>query len=88
MLILAIETSCDETAVAVLKDGQEVLSSVISSQIDFHRKYGGSLPEVAARKRQFDLSGVMRFAYRRKTERFAPFRMIVPCGRIPLITPC
>lgn len=50
MLILAIETSCDETSAAVVKDGNEVLSNVISSQIEFHKKYGGIVPEVAARK--------------------------------------
>lgn len=50
MLLLAIETSCDETSAAVLKDGREVLSNVISSQIEFHKKYGGIVPEVAARK--------------------------------------
>jgi N6-L-threonylcarbamoyladenine synthase len=50
MMILAIETSCDETSAAVVKDGQAVLSNVISSQIEFHKKYGGIVPEVAARK--------------------------------------
>ncbi len=49
MKILAIETSCDDTSVAVVKDGREVLSSIVSSQIDLHSKYGGVVPEVAAR---------------------------------------
>lgn len=49
MNILAIETSCDETAAAVVKDGREVLSNVVASQIDIHAKYGGVVPEVAAR---------------------------------------
>ncbi|WP_052087809.1 tRNA (adenosine(37)-N6)-threonylcarbamoyltransferase complex transferase subunit TsaD [Paenibacillus wynnii] len=48
--ILAIETSCDETAVAVVKDGSEVLSNIISSQIETHRAFGGVVPEVASRK--------------------------------------
>ena len=48
-LILGIETSCDETAVAVLRDGKEVLSSVVSSQINLHSDYGGVIPEVASR---------------------------------------
>lgn len=47
--ILAIETSCDETAVAVLRGRDELLSSLVSSQIDLHRKYGGVVPEVASR---------------------------------------
>ena len=48
--ILAIETSCDETAAAVVKNGREVLSNVISSQIDVHTLYGGVVPEIASRK--------------------------------------
>ncbi|OKP82021.1 tRNA N6-adenosine(37)-threonylcarbamoyltransferase complex transferase subunit TsaD [Paenibacillus helianthi] len=50
VLILAIETSCDETSVAVVKDGSEVLSNIISSQIETHRAFGGVVPEVASRK--------------------------------------
>jgi len=48
--ILAIETSCDETAAAVVKNGREVLSNVISSQIEIHQLYGGVVPEIASRK--------------------------------------
>lgn len=48
--ILAIESSCDETAAAVVKNGREVLSNVISSQIDLHTLYGGVVPEIASRK--------------------------------------
>lgn len=48
--ILAIETSCDETAAAVVHNGREVLSNVISSQIDLHKLYGGVVPEIASRK--------------------------------------
>jgi N6-L-threonylcarbamoyladenine synthase len=49
MNILAIESSCDETAAAVIKDGKEVLSNIIASQIEIHARYGGVVPEVAAR---------------------------------------
>ncbi len=49
-LILAIESSCDETAAAVVRDGREVLSNIISSQIDLHTIYGGVVPEIASRK--------------------------------------
>ena len=49
MIILAIETSCDETAVAVVRDGREVLSSEIFSQADMHALYGGVVPEIASR---------------------------------------
>lgn len=48
--VLAIETSCDETAAAVVQDGKKVLSNIISSQIDLHKKYGGVVPEIASRK--------------------------------------
>lgn len=48
--ILAIESSCDETAAAVVNNGREVLSNVISSQIDLHKLYGGVVPEIASRK--------------------------------------
>ncbi len=49
MLILGIESSCDETAAAVVKDGKRLLSNVVNSQIDIHAEYGGVVPEVAAR---------------------------------------
>ncbi len=50
MNILGIDTSCDETAAAVVVDGRKILSNVISSQIDLHQKYGGVVPELASRK--------------------------------------
>ena len=50
VLILGIESSCDETAAAVVKNGREVLSNVISSQIAIHTLYGGVVPEIASRK--------------------------------------
>ena len=49
VIILAIETSCDETSAAVVKNGREVLSNIISSQIDIHKRFGGVVPEVASR---------------------------------------
>ena len=49
MLTLGIETSCDETAAAVIRDGREVLSDVVSTQIDIHRRWGGVVPELASR---------------------------------------
>ena len=50
MLTLAIETSCDETSCGVIRNGREVLSNIISSQIEIHRVYGGVVPEIASRK--------------------------------------
>ena len=48
--ILAIESSCDETAAAVVRNGREVLSNVIASQIALHTQFGGVVPEIASRK--------------------------------------
>jgi len=50
MLILGIDTSCDDTGVAVVKNGTKVLSNVVSSQVEIHSKYGGVVPELASRK--------------------------------------
>ena len=50
MLILAVESSCDETAVALVRDGREVLADCISSQVELHKIYGGVVPEIASRK--------------------------------------
>ena len=49
-LILGIESSCDETAAAVVKNGREILSNVINTQIELHKKFGGVVPEVASRR--------------------------------------
>jgi N6-L-threonylcarbamoyladenine synthase len=50
VLVLGIETSCDETAAAVVRDGKSILSSIISSQVELHRAYGGVVPELASRE--------------------------------------
>ena len=50
MNILAVESSCDETAVAIVRDGRHVLCDCIASQVDLHRLYGGVVPEIASRK--------------------------------------
>ena len=58
--ILAIESSCDETAASVVVDGRTVLSNVISSQIDIHTLYGGVVPEIASRKHTERVTQVTR----------------------------
>jgi N6-L-threonylcarbamoyladenine synthase len=60
--ILGIESSCDETAAAVVLDGREILSSVVASQIDIHRKYGGVVPELASREHLRQILPVVREA--------------------------
>ena len=62
MKILAIETSCDETSAAVVENGKKVLSSVVASQVEFHKKYGGIVPEVASRKHIEVIAAVVRQA--------------------------
>ena len=61
-LILGIESSCDETAAAVVADGRRILSSVIASQVDIHRKYGGVVPELASREHLRRIVPVVREA--------------------------
>ncbi|HEY5541601.1 MAG TPA: tRNA (adenosine(37)-N6)-threonylcarbamoyltransferase complex transferase subunit TsaD, partial [Coriobacteriia bacterium] len=58
-LILAIETSCDETAAAVMRGGRELLADVVASQIDFHARFGGVVPEIASRKHTEAIVGVV-----------------------------
>ena len=62
IIILGIESSCDETAAAVVKNGREVLSNVISSQIEIHEKFGGVVPEIASRNHVEAISNVVKKA--------------------------
>jgi len=62
MIILGIETSCDETAASIVVDGSEILSSVVSSQVDVHHKYGGVVPELASRKHIEDIVPIVKKA--------------------------
>ena len=61
-LTMAIESSCDETAIAVVADGRTVLSNVISSQIDIFKQYGGVVPEIASRHHLENINGVLQQA--------------------------
>jgi N6-L-threonylcarbamoyladenine synthase len=71
MIILAIETSCDETSAAVVENGDRVLSNVVSSQVEFHKKYGGVVPEIAARKHTEVINAVIQEAVKK-----VPFKKI------------
>jgi N6-L-threonylcarbamoyladenine synthase len=62
MIVLGIETSCDETAAAVTKDGHQILSSVVASQIEIHHPFGGVVPELASRKHMEAIVDVVRKA--------------------------
>jgi N6-L-threonylcarbamoyladenine synthase len=63
MLVLGIESSCDETAAALVRDGCEVLSNVVASQINTHRSYGGVVPELASREHLKNIGYVVRRAF-------------------------
>lgn len=62
MLGLVIESSCDETSVSILKDGREVLSNIVSSQIEIHKEFGGVVPEIASRHHVSNISYVVQEA--------------------------
>ena len=62
IITLAVESSCDETSVAILKNGREVLSNIINTQVDLHKKFGGVVPEVASRKHIENIDVVLQEA--------------------------
>ncbi|BDU51442.1 tRNA (adenosine(37)-N6)-threonylcarbamoyltransferase complex transferase subunit TsaD [Haliovirga abyssi] len=62
MRILGIETSCDETSIAVVEDGKKIFSNIISSQIDIHKEYGGVVPEIASRHHIKNIMAVLKEA--------------------------
>lgn len=65
MLVLGIESSCDETAAAVVRDGREMVSSVISSQVEIHKRFGGVVPEIASREHLDKIVPVVEEAFAR-----------------------
>ncbi len=81
MRLLGIETSCDDTAAAVVVDGYTVLSNVLASQDEFHREYGGIVPEIASRKHAETINGVIELALRKAGSSFDRLDGIaVTCG--------
>jgi N6-L-threonylcarbamoyladenine synthase len=69
MLILAVETSCDETSVALVEDGRAVLANIVSSQIELHAPYGGVVPEIASRQHVRSITGIAELALARAGRR-------------------
>ena len=65
VIVLAVESSCDETSIAIIRNGREILSNVISSQIDIHKRFGGVVPEVASRNHLLAISNVLSEALER-----------------------
>jgi len=79
--ILGIESSCDETAAAIVADGREILSSIVASQLDIHRKYGGIVPELASREHLRQIVPVVREALSQAGLTFADLDAVgVTCG--------
>lgn len=78
ILTLGIESSCDETSVAVVKNGREVLSNIIDSQIKIHEKYGGVVPEIASRNHIEAISRVTKLALKEANITFDDIDAITP----------
>lgn len=76
MRILGIETSCDETAAAVVEDGRRVLSNIISSTLNFHKPYGGVIPEIAARGHLESIDFVIQEALKKAKTKFKDIECI------------
>ena len=64
MLVLGVESSCDETSVSIVRDGKEVLCNVINSQIDIHKLFGGVVPEIASRHHVYQVSMIFEEAFK------------------------
>ena len=81
MIVLGIETSCDETAAAVVRDGREVLSSAVFSQVSRHAEYGGVVPEIAARSHVETLPGIIDRAVKEGADGWSSLDAVaVTCG--------
>lgn len=78
ILTLGIESSCDETSVSVVKDGREVLSNVIDTQIPIHEKYGGVVPEIASRNHIEAISRVTKKALKDANVTFEDIDAVTP----------
>src|SRR6266850_4886264 len=65
MLVLGIETSCDETAAAIVRDAREIVSSVIASQVETHKRFGGVVPEIASREHLDKIVPIVEEAFTR-----------------------
>ena len=77
-LLLAIESSCDETSVAVVKNGREILSNIIDTQIPIHEKYGGVVPEIASRNHIEAISRVTKLALKEANVTFEDIDAVTP----------
>ena len=85
MIVLGIETSCDETGVAVVRSGKEVLSNEVFTQIEIHKAYGGVVPEVASRHHIEKITYVMDAAIKKANLTFDDVDLIAVTGNPGLV---
>lgn len=78
ILTLGIETSCDETSASVVKNGREILSNIIDTQIPIHEKYGGVVPEIASRNHIEAISRVVKYALKEANVIFEDIDAVTP----------
>ena len=78
ILTLGIESSCDETSVAVVKNGREILSNIIDTQIPIHEKYGGVVPEIASRNHIEAISRVTKESLKQANVTFDDIDAVTP----------
>ena len=76
MYVLGIETSCDETSAAIVKDGESVLSNIVSSSLSFHKKYGGVIPEIASRMQLETIASVVDSAVKQAKVKLKDINLI------------
>jgi len=85
MIVLGIETSCDETAAALVEDGRRVLSSIVASQMEEHARFGGVVPEVASRRHVEEINRIIRTTLSDAGKRFADIEAIAVTNRPGLL---
>lgn len=85
MLVLGVESSCDETSVAIVRDGKEVLSNIIYSQIDIHKEFGGVVPEVASRHHIKKITVVLAEAFKAANVRMEDIDIVAVTAKPGLI---
>ena len=76
LIVLGIETSCDETSCAIVKNGREIFSNIIATQIDIHKKFGGVVPEIASRNHVEAIDGVVKEALEKANVTFEDIDVI------------
>ena len=85
MLVLGIETSCDETAASIVKDGRKILASVIASSLPEHKKFGGIVPEIASRAHLESINFIVKEVFKKAKKKFDDIDLIAVTSNPGLI---